>query len=248
MHATNSPLNLLALNPALDRAALAAQFACHGRIQIRNVLEDASAQELRMILARHTPWGLAWNAGSDGPHSLTPPEASRMTQAEHAQIYTKVGQAAQRGEYAFQYARYPLLDAYLQRWAPDSPHDIVFEHINSEPFLDLVRTITGHPELIKADGQATHYAPSHFLSPHNDSHVAEGWKIAYVLSLAPDDWRPEWGGYLNFLDDDGDIVAGYKPRFNCLNLFRVPQVHHVTFVPPFAPLGRLSITGWFREQ
>ena len=61
-------------------------------------------------------------------------------------------------------------------------------------------------------------------------------------------WRPDWGGYLNFYDEDGDIVAGYRPRFNALNLFLVPQKHAVSYVPPFAPQARFAITGWFRDR
>lgn len=132
--------------------------------------------------------------------------------------------AAQRGDYAFAFARYPILDAYLGRWAPDSPHDILLEHINDQPFLDLIRSVTGIAELVKADAQATLFAPSQFLGKHSDSHVGEGWRIAYVLSLASDDWKPDWGGYLNFLDEDGDIIVGYRPRFNSLSLLRCRKI------------------------
>jgi len=114
--------------------------------------------------------------------------------------------------------------------------------------MDLVREITGFPELVKADGQATLFAPQHYLGKHNDSHVEEGWKVAYVLNFAREDWQPDWGGYLLFLDEDGDVVEGFRPRFNALNMFAVPQDHLVSFVPPFAPAGRLAITGWFRDR
>jgi SM-20-related protein len=246
--ATAAPLHLLALNPSLDRGVLARDFAVNQRLQIRDVLEPEAARELRKILAQHTPWGLAWSAGNDGPHGRRPDEMAALPAAERQRIAQNVADAAQRGDYAFSFARYPILDAYLGRWAPDSAHDILLEHINDQPFLDLIRSVTGITELIKADAQATLFAPSQFLGLHSDSHVGEGWRIAYVLSLAPDDWKPDWGGYLNFLDDDGDIIVGYRPRFNSLSLFAVPQPHLVSYVPPFAPVGRLSITGWFRDR
>jgi Rps23 Pro-64 3,4-dihydroxylase Tpa1-like proline 4-hydroxylase len=123
----------------------------------------------------------------------------------------------------------------------------LIELINDEPFLDLARAVTGLAQLTKADGQATLFAQGQFLAAHDDSHVAEGWRVAYVLNLCALDWRPEWGGYLLFYDDEGDVVAGFRPRFNTLNLFLVPQRHAVTFVPPFAPVGRYAITGWFRD-
>jgi Rps23 Pro-64 3,4-dihydroxylase Tpa1-like proline 4-hydroxylase len=151
-------------------------------------------------------------------------------------------------DYAFAYSHYPMVHAYLQGWAPGGPHEALVELINDQPFLDLAREVTGLPNLRKADAQATLYAPGQFLSVHDDSHMAEGWRVAYVLSMCADDWRPEWGGYLQFFNEEGDVVAGWKPRFNALNLFLVPQRHAVTFVPPFAPIGRYAITGWFRDQ
>ena len=36
------------------------------------------------------------------------------------------------------------------------------------------------------------------------------------------------------------------PTFNALNLFAVPQLHSVSFVPPFAGALRFSVTGWLR--
>ena len=59
--------------------------------------------------------------------------------------------------------------------------------------------------------------------------------------------RPDWGGILQFLDRDGHVADGYVPVFNALNIFRVPQLHNVSSVVPFAGHARLSITGWFRR-
>ena len=125
---------------------------------------------------------------------------------------------------------------------------MLLEYLNAPDFLDLVREVTGIPEIVRADGQATFYAAQHYLGRHIDSHVAEGWRVAYVLNVAREDWHPDWGGYLTFLDKDGDIVEGFRPRFNALNLFAVPQSHAVTYVPPFAPTGRYAITGWLRDR
>jgi Rps23 Pro-64 3,4-dihydroxylase Tpa1-like proline 4-hydroxylase len=141
-----------------------------------------------------------------------------------------------------------MLYAYLNKWMEGSPHDLLVEHINDQPFMNLVRAVTGLPDLTKADATATLFGPNQFLATHDDSHKAEGWRVAYVLSLCPVDWRPEWGGYLLFYDEAGDVVAGYRPRFNALNLFEVPQKHSVSYVPPFAPVARFAITGWFRNS
>lgn len=152
-------------------------------------------------------------------------------------------------DYGFAYAVYPMLDAYLQKWREGSPQDLLLEYINTPEMLELVREVTGIEDVIKADAQATIFAPGHFLAQHDDGgEIKEGRRIAYVFNFCPVEWRVDWGGYLNFFNDDGDIIAGFKPRFNALNLFRVPQKHNVSLVAPFAPLARYAITGWFRDR
>ena len=239
---------LFDLNPDLPRAELAARFARDGRLHVRNVLTEGTARMIHQILARQTPWGLAWTAAGDGPHSIRSDQLKVLPASGREAMGAKISAAMRSRDYAFVFAQYPMLDAYLQKWAAGSPQDLLLEHINDEPFLSFVRDVTGVTELIKADAQATLYAPTHFLSLHDDSDVVEGRRIAYVLNFCAEDWRPDWGGYLNFFDEEGDIVAGFKPRFNALNLFRVPQRHHVSYVPPFAPAARFAITGWFRDR
>lgn len=239
---------LFSLNPLLDRKALAERFSRDGRVQVRDVLSEAAAVAIHDILARGTPWGLAWQAGSDGPNAVRAGALETDPAGQRRAIAAATTAAARRGDYAFQFAQYPILDAYLGGWAPGGAHDLLLEHINSEDFLEFIREVTGISSISKGDAQATLYAPGHFLSLHVDSHVGEGWRVAYVLSFCREEWKPDWGGYLNFYDDDGDVVAGYRPRFNALNMFTVPRAHAVTYVPPFAPVGRFAVTGWFRDR
>ena len=243
---------LFEINPALDRKVLAEQFARNRRIQVRDVLTRETAEEIRGILASHTPWGLAFKAG-DGPgvepQQIHAAEARTPAgQQKLQQLFKQTDEAARSGNYAFRYGQFSLVQAIQQGWNPGGPHELLLEYLNAPDFLDLVREITGLPELVKADGQATLFGPNHFLANHTDSHVAEGWRIAYVLNFTMDDWQRDWGGYLVFFDDEGDIIEGFRPRFNALNMFLVPQDHAVQYVPPFAPVGRFAITGWFRDR
>jgi Rps23 Pro-64 3,4-dihydroxylase Tpa1-like proline 4-hydroxylase len=240
--------NLLDINPDLDLDALAAEFARSGRVQIREVLQPGSAQALHDLLAAATAWGLAFKGADEPPAMLRERDLSALPADQREAIDAKIHAAAAAGEYSVRFGQYPMLTAYLERWSPGSPHDRVLELINSQPFLALARKVTGIPGLIKADAQATAYFPGDFLGLHTDSHVGQGWRVAYVLNLAVPDWQPDWGGYLNFFDENGDIVAGWKPRFNALNLLKVPQPHSVGYVPPFAPPGRYAITGWLRDR
>lgn len=241
---------LFELNPALDRAALAADFARDGRVQIADILTIDTARELRHVLEHATPWGVTLQAGTHGaPRNFRPEQLRDPAVAKEALELGRQTDAAAAGrDYAYRALRYSLVEAVQQGWDPGGPHEIALGHLNAEPFLALMREVTGIPDLAKADGHATCFASQHFLGRHIDSHMAEGWRIAYVLNLTIDDWYPDWGGYLVFYDDAGDIVQGYMPRFNTLNLFRVPVAHAVTYVPPFAPKGRYAIGGWLRDR
>lgn len=243
---------LFEINPDLDRKALAERFARAGRIQVRNVLTQETAREIQMILARATKWGMSVMA-DDG--SGAKPQSFRLEEMQAPGGADRVNAAAMaahqssaRGDYGFRFAQYPMLTALQEGWDPGSPHELLLEYINAPGFLDLVRDITRTPTLTKADGSASLFAANHYLGRHIDSHVAEGWRFAYVLNFAPENWHPDWGGYLNFLDEDGDVIEGWKPRFNALNLFAVPTAHQVSYVPPFAPVGRTALVGWLRDQ
>lgn len=242
---------LFEINPAIDREACARRFAERTRVQIRDVLTRETAEEIRMILQRGTHWSMAVLGGESREKPRTYRHFDLATPAGAQEVnraFAAAHEASASGDYAFRYAHYPIVDALNERWEPDGPFELLLEYLNAPEFLALARDVTGIDNLVKADGQATLFAPNHYLGRHIDSHVAEGWRVAYVLNLAPDTWHPDWGGYLMFLDDDGDVVEGFRPRFNALNLFAVPQTHLVTYVPPFAPLGRYAITGWLRDR
>lgn len=236
------------LNSDIDVAALAAEFLENGRVQIPNIFSSETALGLSDLLQTQTNWRVAWRAGIKGPFHSEMSGDSVRARSELSIAQKMSYESARQNEYSFIFGSYPILQAYLENWDAESNYNYILEHINDRPFLDLIRSVTSCPELIKADAQATFFGPGHFLSLHDDSHMNQRWRFAYVINMCPIDWRPDWGGYLNFFDDRGDIVVGWKPRFNTLNLFAVPQPHHVSYVTPFAPMARFAITGWFRDQ
>lgn len=241
---------LFELNPDLDRAALANEFAQARRLQVKDVLTPETARELRHVMQTQTEWGIALQAGATGePRNFRPQELKDPAiQKQAMEMGRETDQAAARGDYAYRALRYSMVEGLQSGWDPDGPYAVLLEHLNADEFLSFMRTITGMPELAKADAHASCFTAQHFLGRHNDSHVAEGWRIAYVLNLTIDTWEPDWGGYLVFYDEDGNIEDGFKPEFNTLNLFAVPQDHAVTYVPPFAPRGRYAINGWLRDR
>lgn len=239
---------LLQLNPRLDRAALAAGFSGAGRLQVRDILTPESAAAVRRILVEETPWGLAWQAGAAAGAELVRAEQLRaMSAAEQAAIVRRAA-GTDTQDYAFAYSSYPLVTAYLERWRPGSAQERILEELNSPALLDFIRGVSGIREIVKMDGQATLYGPGHFLWPHSDAERERGRRVAYVLNLTLGEWKPHWGGYLNFFNDQWDVEQAFRPRFNSLNLFRVPQWHDVGEVSRAAPLARYAITGWARDR
>jgi Rps23 Pro-64 3,4-dihydroxylase Tpa1-like proline 4-hydroxylase len=229
------------LNPALDRAALAAAFAQKGRSQISNLLTRDSAQRLYAWLKDEVRYGLAVNGASQKEDftGLTP----QQRQDEAKAAWRRVG----LNGFQFLYDRHVLSkdgEPY-----PDAAHfgRAVTDFLNGPEFLGLMRAVTGIEKIAFADAQATLYRPGHFLTVHDDNNPGPNRLVAYVLNLTPA-WRPEWGGLLEFIGDDGQVSEGYVPAFNNLRLFRVPARHHVSYVAPFALAGRYSITGWLRAR
>lgn len=244
---------LLVLSPDIDVGAAGEALATVGRVQIAPFLTDPSARRLRDLLEHRTPWGVVWRAGGMPMPELIRAEAlAEVTHDRARAMQQALLRSMAADDYAFCYAAYPLVQALLEGWRPGGAHEQLLAELNAPPVMDLVRAVSGIGELVKADGQATLYRPGHFLARHDDSEPAKGRRIAYVLNLAGDPggrpWRPEWGGALQFLAGDGSPQQTLLPRFNALNLFTVPQPHHVTAVAAFAPPTRFAVTGWFRDR
>ncbi len=233
------------LSDQLDIDALAAKYALKKRGQVRDWLAPESAERIWRCLTSETPWGLVYNRGEE-PIRLSNQEVLALTPKDHKEMAREIYSRAQNG-YEYMYYYYSILESYTSGQNRDYFLHRVLEFLNSEPVLDFVRKLTGIPEIIKADAQATLYQKSCFLHHHLDEHSGQGWRAAYVMNFTRQ-WSPFWGGFLNFYDDDMNIEDAYIPRYNVLNIFTVPKFHSVGFIPMFCPGARLSITGWFMDK
>jgi Rps23 Pro-64 3,4-dihydroxylase Tpa1-like proline 4-hydroxylase len=231
------------LNPALDAAALAAGFARHGRLQVRDVLLPQAAAAAHRCLAAEVPWSFTYRL--DGRNELrSPEELQAMGAQERAAIGRRILEQA-RNEFSFGFMTYPLLrEQRAGRGAGLFAHRVL-EALASPEFIGFVRAVTGDARIERVDAQATRYTAGHFLSLHDDAdHEGEARRCAYVLNLS-DGWRAEWGGLLQFVAPDGSVAESFVPHFNSLSLFAVPTRHLVSYVAPYATAPRLAITGWF---
>jgi hypothetical protein len=229
-----------ALDSAIDPETLAADYAAKGRIRIEPFLSAESAAALADHLQQRTDWRLALKGENDQVFEFDTAARAAMS-AEQGRALEKLAAPDRPG---FRYL-------YDRIWAvgEKQPRDegtllaAFADFLRSEPVLDLLRRITGAADIAFADAQATRYAPGHFLTIHDDAEQGRVRRVAYVLGLTRG-WRTEWGGLLMFHDRLGDVVEAWRPRFNALTLFTVPQLHSVSAVVPFAPKPRHSISGW----
>lgn len=226
------------LNPDLDRATLAETFTRAGRVQVRNLLTDASARRLHYALEYETQWGLIFNEGK------TSREFKTVSPEDHQEFAIAAWERAHRSfQYFYHYS--PLLDNRNVRQKPDHYLTRFAALLTAPHFLSLIREITGMQAIAWASSTATLYKPLDFLSIHDDHHSGDRRLVAYSFNLTPN-WRPDWGGALQFYDTRDHIEEGYLPTFNTLNLFLVPKLHSVTQVSSFGGL-RYVISGWFER-
>ena len=232
------------LNSKLDARRLAARYAERGRMRVENIFSEETAQEIHRRLGA-LDWWLTYNDGNS-VNELHPIHLRQMSPQEGAAIQQKIFENARR-QYQFIYNYYPMFAGYFSPKIPAMPLDPVYEFINSEKFLGFVRKLTGHGDIRWADAQATLFRPTHFLKYHTDAESTHKRRAAYVLNFTTQ-WDTDWGGLLQFWNEKGDIDLAFKPTFNALNIFTVPQPHSVSSVTQWAPGLRFSITGWLRAD
>jgi hypothetical protein len=228
------------INPDLDRAALRAEYESEGRVRVYGLLEDGAIQLYEHLLER-SDWIHLIN-GDSGILELDPAAKAALSPEEWAGIEAA---AHARVKDHFQY-RYEAVrvNAAEQEKIEDPLADFA-RFMQSAELLAFLRDVTGHDELAFTDGQATAYGPGDFLTGHDDDVAGKGRLAAYVFGLTPY-WRLEYGGLLLFHGPHDRTASGNVPRFNVLDLFRVPQQHSVSMVTPAAPHRRFAITGWLR--
>jgi Rps23 Pro-64 3,4-dihydroxylase Tpa1-like proline 4-hydroxylase len=234
------------LNPNLDTNALAARFREDGRIRIENLLDPMIAERIRSACKTDVPYEFI--SFIDNKNVAIPSaEMAKFDQAQMQEFRVKMMDAASKG-IGFFYSGY-----MMARKLDDSVSEnlkflhSVFEFLNGDEMLTFISTVTGRKDLKSADAQFTRFTPGQFLTRHRDDVTSEERRLGYVLAFSKN-WHPDWGGLLQFFDDDGAPRDAWAPMFNSMSLFDIRHVHSVTFIAPFAAEQRFSLTGWFRAK
>ncbi len=225
-------------------AGAAQSFAQSGIIRIVDLFEAGLAERLHHHLDSEVEWSRVVSQG-DKAWDLTPEAVAALDAEKERAFLARVHETARDG-FQFLFDSRIISDDPKERAARGQLLDRVLEGLNHPSSLDMFRTITGAPDIRLINGQATRYLPGHFLTSHDDGIDGEDRVAAYVINLTKD-WRADWGGMLQFHNAGGDVPLSLRPGFNTIHLFRVPQMHSVSYVSPFAALPRYAITGWLRR-
>lgn len=226
------------INNDLDWGPWRRELQARGRVQVRDFLQPEAADRLHGCLRDDVPWIVAERNLPDRP---APAFGEPDPGLEDA--YAR----ARSEGFHFAYDRYLMVEALKEGRDPDLLLHSVVPFFNGPQFLEFIRWFGSDPQLNMVGAQATRYRPGQFLRLHDDKHVDEGRRYAYVLNLSRD-WEADWGGLLQFVDARGNVVDSFVPRYNSLSLFKVPFGHIVTPVTPWAGGPRLSITGWWHAK
>lgn len=240
------------LNPDIDLKPYIEALKEKGRIRVPNILTNESAESILNTLKKETPWHLVYTNRDSAPVKLTPSKLASLGHQEQQEIVSAIYRHAP-DRYQFIYKYFPIIDAIKEGLVTDS--SMLYQiatFFNGTEFMRFARDLTGSNSIVKIDTKATLYEPGHFLNVHDDQDSSDTEtgirRFAVVLGLTKN-WSPNWGGNTNFYNTPNDQnFESWNPAFNSLSVFRVPVLHNVSYVVPYAPVGRYSITGWLRED
>jgi hypothetical protein len=231
--------------PAFDIAAAGQTLRRNGRVHIPHALTEADASALLADMP-DARWMTATIDQSGGVFRLDAAMATALDPGQRTRIlegvYTDAGEGFQ-----YLYDKFSIDAVYAAGRPLPANMKAFYEALNSPSWLDAFRAVTGDERIASVDCQASRYRVGHLLTEHNDENPSNTRLYAYVLNLSRA-WRIEWGGLLQFHDEDDHVSCAFTPRWNTLNMFAVPQRHSVSMVTPAAKADRLSLTGWLHKR
>ena len=229
------------VNPTLPWTALKDRYARHGRILVKEFLCVSAAQALSAIAKSPLPWILHYRNDGESRRLLETDLLARGA-SERDAIFARVLEIG-RHDFQFSYFGCSLAPRDIEHLHPEHPVRSLAAKLITHDFVSLLAECVGDTSIRGLTASLTRYDPGQFLLPHDDTDTTDDRRAAFVLNLS-EDWWPDWGGLLQFLDEDRNVVETFSPHNGALALFKVPQLHAVSFVTPFALRSRYSITGW----
>ena len=213
--------------------------------QIENVFSDETAEMIYNALDKDVEWTLTFKTPK-GPVALSPAQIKRLPPQAVDQYFKLIHQSAAEEIFTYVFSTCPI-DEAAKAGKPVNEVLLAFHaFLNTDEALDFFREASGDQGITRATCYASLFGPDQFITIHNDTdtYPSEDRRINCVFSFTKG-WKPDWGGYLNFFDENNDIKHGFLPRFNVVTCAKLPAAHSVTAVAPFANASRFVIVSWF---
>lgn len=234
--------------PAMDDTRLVGQIRGvlqrAGRVHIPDYFTQQAAQYF-FEGCRGAEFSVVFQ-GAQGAYDIKAADVGALDVDQRVELTTAIHAQATTG-FQYLFDSYRISDEAEADRLTQGPLADFFTGLNAPEMIARLREMTGDDRIEYCDAQATRYRPGHFLTVHDDAQAGKDRLYAYVINLTPV-WRADWGGLLMFMADDGHVAEAFTPRWNALNILKVPQPHAVSVVAPFARGARYSITGWLRSR
>lgn len=215
-----------------------------GRVHIPDYFTNEAGQAL-FEACRDAPYNVVFQGAQDA-YDLSAAQTAALSVEQKVELTSAINAQASTG-FQYLFDSYRISDEAEAGRLPAGPLADFFAGLNNPDMIARLRQLTGDDRIEYLDAQATRYRPGHFLTVHDDAQPGKDRFYAYVINLTPV-WRADWGGLLMFMAEDGHVAEAFAPRWNALNILKVPQPHAVSVVAPFARGARYSITGWMRAR
>lgn len=232
----------------LDTAALHQQYLEKGYVVVRDLLCADIAEAAHDSLKNKVAWEFHHRQmNSQGKVGILDPQHyARLSDKEIQKLVPKMA-TLKDNDFSFAYCRFTIPTKLEQ--ASDDARILteIYRYFNSEEYLGLMAAITGDDSGREVSSWASRYDRHHHLSVHMDESPGQGRIAAHVLGLSKN-WKKEWEGNFAFCNKQGKPVHKVPPQFNTLIMFKVPRLHLVTQVKPYAKDSRYSLFGWYKSK
>lgn len=235
------------INDSLDIAALSKEYNDTGAVVVKGLLAPDVAEQVYDALENHVPWELHVKHLKIPKVDIYQPEQlANLSEREKEKLVPKIATLAD-DDLSFIYNRFTIPTEEDKAAENLLILTKVFRYFNSPEYLKLMGDITGDYNGQEISAWASRYDQHHHLSIHMDEHPAQGRIAAHVLGLTKN-WEKEWGGNFAFCNSSGKPVDYRVPSFNSLVMFKVPRLHLVTQLKPYAQGHRYSLFGWYKSR
>ena len=226
------------LNPNLDLEALAEGFKKSNRVQVKNALDEKSADALSETIEKMAIWRWVF-LDRNSEWVMSSEQVNQMTERRRKELMQRLFLQAREG---FQYLRFEcptdeIPDAKDPKALTDA--DVFFK---SNDFRDFLRAVSGEKDGEPRGLHARWLNREKFMADSALATDRPDCKLYFSMDVTRT-WRPNWGGQLMFLDDDGEIEEAWAPAFNRLNIYSASARHFINYVAPYEGGLALSICG-----